>query len=83
MMHYDPDKNEVFSTGFNIKGQLGLGTFENMHSPKFVIGLLPYGRKNPKSLNSSLTKQPKPPIIDILESIPRVSLEFDLQVKME
>ena len=49
--------------GLNIKGQLGQGNFENHNSPKLVVGLLPYGTKNPKSLNPTLTKHPKPPIV--------------------
>ena len=49
--------------GLNIKGQLGQGIFENINSPKLVISLLPYGTKNPKSLNPTLTKLPKQPIV--------------------
>lgn len=49
--------------GLNIKGQLGIGTFENSLKPKIVVSLLPYGVKNPKSLNPSLAKNPKPLIV--------------------
>ena len=54
--------------GLNIKGQLGLGHFDNVEKPKLVVSLLPQGRKNPRSLNPALQKGPKPPIVEILES---------------
>ena len=52
--------------GLNIKGQLGIGSFDNVNKPKIVVSLLPYGTKNPKSLNPQLSKNPKPPIVEIL-----------------
>lgn len=54
--------------GLNIKGQLGHGNFENVNKPKLVVSLLPHGTKNPKSLNPALSKQSKPPIVELLES---------------
>jgi len=55
--------------GLNIKGQLGQGNFENLNKPKLVVSLLPHGIKNPKSLNPALSRQAKPPIVGLLESI--------------
>lgn len=52
--------------GLNIKGQLGHGNFENLNKPKLVVSLLPHGIKNPKSLNPALSRQTKPPIVDLL-----------------
>lgn len=54
--------------GLNIKGQLGHNNFENSEHPKLVVSLLPFGIRNPKSLNPSLTKNNKPVIVEILES---------------
>lgn len=45
------DKNEVYATGMNIKGQLGLGNFDDIHKLKLVPSLLPHGEKNPKAAN--------------------------------
>lgn len=71
--------------GLNIKGQLGHSDFQNRSKPKLVVSLLPHGLRNPKSLNPSLTKTAKPPIVEILESTQHLlsCLEFELQVKIE
>ncbi|KRX09626.1 Regulator of chromosome condensation 1/beta-lactamase-inhibitor protein II [Pseudocohnilembus persalinus] len=36
-------KGEVYSWGLNLKGQLGLGHFDNVSSPQLVHSLLPFG----------------------------------------
>jgi mitogen-activated protein kinase kinase kinase 9 len=36
-------KGEVYSWGLNIKGQLGLGHYENISIPTLVYSLLPFG----------------------------------------
>jgi alpha-tubulin suppressor-like RCC1 family protein len=43
------DKGDVFGFGFNLRGQLGLGHFNNITSPAKVILLLPGGRTHPES----------------------------------
>lgn len=50
----------------NIKGQLGHGNYENSNSLKLVTSLLPFGMKNPKSLNPKLFKNNKHPTVEIL-----------------
>lgn len=57
------DKNEVYSTGLNIKGQLGQYNFDNIHGPALVRGLLPHGAKNSKASNGNNLKIPKTPIV--------------------
>ncbi len=42
-------KGEIYSFGLNIKGQLGIGSFDNEKKPMLVYGLLPGGTKNAKS----------------------------------
>jgi alpha-tubulin suppressor-like RCC1 family protein len=42
-------KGELYSFGFNLKGQLGLGTFDDKKKPVLVHSLLPGGTKNPKA----------------------------------
>lgn len=59
-------KNEVYCCGLNIKGQLGLGTFDNCPKPKLVTSLLPHGEKNAKASNKELMRKPKPAIYGIL-----------------
>ena len=39
-------KGEVYSWGLNIKGQLGLGCFDNVTTPTLVYSLLPFGSSN-------------------------------------
>lgn len=71
-MYVDVDKHEVYSTGLNIKGQLGHGDFENVNTAKLISALLPSGVKNNKSLNPNLSKSAKSPIIEVLESMPTI-----------
>lgn len=42
-------KGEVYGFGLNIKGQLGIGSYENRKKPSLIYSLLPNGSKNPKS----------------------------------
>lgn len=42
-------KGEVYSWGLNLKGQLGIGTFDNVATPTLVYGLLPFGTSNSKA----------------------------------
>lgn len=42
-------KGEVYAFGLNIKGQLGIGSYENRKKPSLIFSLLPNGNKNPKS----------------------------------
>lgn len=42
-------KGEVYSWGLNLKGQLGLGCFDNALQPTLVYGLLPFGTSNSKA----------------------------------
>lgn len=42
-------KGEIFAFGLNLKGQLGVGTFENKKKPTLIYSLLPNGSKNPRS----------------------------------
>ena len=42
-------KGEVYSWGLNIKGQLGLGMYENVSYPTLVYSLLPFGYHNGKA----------------------------------
>jgi alpha-tubulin suppressor-like RCC1 family protein len=42
-------KGEIFAFGLNMKGQLGVGSFDNKRKPVLVYSLLPGGAKNPKS----------------------------------
>ena len=42
-------KGEVYAFGFNLKGQLGIGTFDDRKKPVLVHSLLPGGQKNPKA----------------------------------
>lgn len=42
-------KGEIYGFGLNIKGQLGIGSFENRKKPSLIYSLLPGGSKNPKS----------------------------------
>jgi len=59
----------VYSCGLNIKGQLGVCTYENTPKAKLVAGLLPHGEKNMKASNRELVKRPRPAIYGILESM--------------
>lgn len=58
----------MYGTGLNIKGQLGVCHFENVNSPRLVLGLLPFGENNSKADKPSSFKLPKSPIVDVLES---------------
>jgi alpha-tubulin suppressor-like RCC1 family protein len=42
-------KGEVYTFGLNLKGQLGIGSFDDKKKPILVHSLLPGGIKNPKS----------------------------------
>jgi mitogen-activated protein kinase kinase kinase 9 len=42
-------KGEIFGFGLNLKGQLGVGSFDNKNKPTLVYSLLPNGNKNPRS----------------------------------
>ncbi len=42
-------KGEVYAFGLNMKGQLGIGSYDNKKKPTLVTSLLPMGSKNPKS----------------------------------
>lgn len=42
-------KGEIFSFGLNMKGQLGIGNYDNKKKPTLVYSLLPNGQKNPRS----------------------------------
>lgn len=42
-------KGELYAFGFNMKGQLGLGSHEDRKKPVLVHSLLPGGQKNPKA----------------------------------
>ena len=42
-------RNEVYAFGLNIKGQLGIGSYENESKPVLVYSLIGGGVKNPKS----------------------------------
>lgn len=42
-------KGEIYAFGLNMKGQLGIGSFENEKKPMLVYGLLPGGNKHPKA----------------------------------
>lgn len=42
-------KGELYAFGFNLKGQLGLGSCEDKKKPVLVHTLLPSGTKNPKA----------------------------------
>lgn len=42
-------KGEVYAWGLNIKGQLGLGNYDNYGIPTLVYSLLPFGLSNGKA----------------------------------
>lgn len=42
-------KGEVYAFGLNLKGQLGLSSYEDKKKPVLVHALLPGGQKNPKA----------------------------------
>lgn len=42
-------KNDVYAFGLNMKGQLGIGSYENEHKPVLVYSLMSGGIKNPRS----------------------------------
>lgn len=42
-------KGELYAFGFNLKGQLGLGSCEDKKKPVLIHTLLPGGTKNPKA----------------------------------
>ncbi|KAL4441987.1 hypothetical protein ABPG74_003738 [Tetrahymena malaccensis] len=42
-------QGEVYAWGLNLKGQLGLGNFENQFSPVLVYSLLPLGQNNKRA----------------------------------
>ena len=42
-------KGEIYTFGFNLKGQLGLGHCDDKKKPVLVHTLLPGGTKNPKA----------------------------------
>ena len=42
-------KGELYAFGFNLKGQLGLGSYEDRKKPVLIHSLLPGGTKNPKA----------------------------------
>ena len=52
----------------NIKGQLGLGNFDDVNKLKLIPSLLPHGSKNPKAANKEIMKRVKLPIYSTLES---------------
>ena len=43
------NKNDIYAFGLNMKGQLGLGSFENENKPVLVYSLMSGGLKNPRS----------------------------------
>lgn len=42
-------KGELYAFGLNLKGQLGVGSYEDERKPMLVYSLLPGGSKNPKA----------------------------------
>ena len=42
-------KGEPYAFGLNLKGQLGIGSYEDERKPMLVYSLLPGGAKNPKA----------------------------------
>ena len=42
-------KGELFAFGFNMKGQLGIGGFDDRKKPVLVSSLLPEGTKNQRA----------------------------------
>lgn len=52
-------KNEVFSWGFNMRGQLGLGHYENVKSPTLVGSLSKGDPTNIIRISRSFMKKPK------------------------
>ena len=42
-------KGEIYGFGLNMKGQLGIGSFDNRRKPSLIYSLLPNGLKNQKS----------------------------------
>ena len=42
-------KGQLYAFGLNLKGQLGIGSFQNKKKPVLVHSLLPGGLKNPRS----------------------------------
>lgn len=42
-------KNDVYAFGLNIKGQLGIGSYESERKPVLVYSLMGRGVKNPQS----------------------------------
>ena len=42
-------KGEIYAFGLNLKGQLGIGPYEDKKKPYMVYSLLPGGVKNPRS----------------------------------
>jgi mitogen-activated protein kinase kinase kinase 9 len=43
------ENGEIFGFGLNLKGQLGIGNYENKKKKTLVYSLLPNGNKNPRS----------------------------------
>ena len=43
------NKGQIYAFGLNMKGQLGIGTYQNEKKPCLVYSLLPGGVKNSKS----------------------------------
>lgn len=42
-------KGELYAFGLNLKGQLGIGSYDDERKPMLIYSLLPGGTKNPKA----------------------------------
>ncbi|EGR33833.1 protein kinase, putative, partial [Ichthyophthirius multifiliis] len=74
------NKGQVYSWGLNLKGQLGIGSYDNQDSPILIYSLLPYGNQKRNAHNNfedilveNLNNQSKDNTIDQLNKIKQLS----------